>query len=126
MCQAVDVAVAVPIPHRGSLPHLEAPSVVLEMGFHSLFTTALLFSIIGVYVMTVMGGTRTSAFMRRLPRGTTIHHTFNRLPSILLALGNRVNQRRIPMRRARISAPMATAPRRWAPRPTRHAHLPLP
>ena len=40
MCQAVDVAMALHIPQRASLPHLEAPRfVALEMGFHSLFTT---------------------------------------------------------------------------------------
>lgn len=39
MCQAVGVAVALPIPLLASLPHLEAPRVVaLEMGFQSLFT----------------------------------------------------------------------------------------
>ena len=56
--------------------------------------------------------------------GAILHQTINRLPLVLLALGRRVNQRRIPTRRGRLSPPMATAPRRWAPRPTRHAHLP--
>jgi len=131
MCQAVGVAVALPIPQRASLSHLEAPRVVaLEMGFQSLFTMALLFSILGAYMMAVLGGTRTPAFifMRRLPRGATLRQTINRLPSMLRALDSRSYQRRIPTRRGRISAPMATVPRLWAPRPTwtRHAHLPLP
>ena len=39
MCQAIGSAVALPIPQRASLPHLEAPrAVALEMGFQSLFT----------------------------------------------------------------------------------------
>ena len=38
MCQAVGVAVALPIPQRASLSHLEAPRATLEMGFQSLFT----------------------------------------------------------------------------------------
>jgi len=131
MCQVVGIAVALPIPQRASLPHLEAPRIVtLEMGFQSLFTTALLFSILGAYMIAVFGGTRTPAFvfMRRLPRGATLQQTINRLPSMLRALGSRGYQRRIPTRRGRISSPMATVPRLWAPRPTRirHAHLPLP
>lgn len=46
---------------------------------------------------------------------------------MLRALGNRGFQRRIPTRRGRVSAPMATSPRLWAQRltQTRHAHLPL-
>lgn len=128
MCQAVDVAEALPIPQRASLPHWEAPRVALEIRFQSLFTTALLFSILGAYMMTVFCRTRTPVlvFMRRLPRGATLQQTINRLPSMLRALGSRGYQRRIPTRRGRISAPMATAPRLWAPRPTRHVHLPLP
>jgi hypothetical protein len=39
MCQAVDVAEALPIPQRASLPHWEAPRVALEIRFQSLFTT---------------------------------------------------------------------------------------
>ena len=40
MCLAVDVAIALPIPQRASLSHLEAPrTVTLEAGFHFLFTT---------------------------------------------------------------------------------------
>lgn len=45
---------------------------------------------------------------------------------MLLALDSRGTQRRIPLRRGRISAPMATVPRRWAPRAAHHARLPLP
>jgi hypothetical protein len=125
LCQAVDGAMALHIPlTRASLAHLEAPRVVtLEMGFYSIFMTALLFSIFGAYMMAVVDGARTPAFMRRLPRGATLHQTINRLPSILLALDSRGTQRRIPVRRGRISAPMATVPRRWA---SRAAHLPLP
>ncbi|KAH8986730.1 hypothetical protein EDB92DRAFT_1878573 [Lactarius akahatsu] len=122
MCRAVD-AMAFPIPpafERAS--HLEAPSVfVLEMGFGSIFTMALLFSFLGAYMMKLMGGTRTIAFIARLPRGATLHQTINRLPSLFLALDSRGTQRRVPVRRGRISAPMATVPRRWAPRLTRHA-----
>ncbi|KAF8268413.1 hypothetical protein EI94DRAFT_1727902 [Lactarius quietus] len=87
---------------------------------------ALLFSIFGTYMMTIMGGTRTTAFIIRLPRGSTLHQTINRLPAILMILGGRGYQRRIPTRRPRLAAPMATVPRRWASRPTRHVHLPLP
>jgi hypothetical protein len=95
--------------------------------------------------MAVMDGARPPAFMRRLPRtskqlstppslslpdlcptGGTLHQTVNRLPSILLALDSRGTQRRIPVRRGRMSAPMATVPRRWAPRAAHHAHLQLP
>ncbi len=91
MCQAVDVAMALPIPPSfRRAPLLEAPgTLVLEMGFYSIFTmgkrpcastyppripnvlsawTALLFSLLGAYMMKVMGGTRTPAFMARLPR----------------------------------------------------------
>jgi hypothetical protein len=127
LCQSVDGAMALHIPlTRTSLAHLEAPRVTFEIGFYSIFMMALLFSIFGAYVMAVMDGVRTSAFMRRLPRGATLHQTINRLPSILLALDSRGTQRRIPVRRGRISAPMATVPRRWAPRTVHHAHLPSP
>lgn len=129
MSQAVDVAMALHIPLKPVSLDSEAPrAIVLEMGFHSIFTTALLFSVLGVYMMTVMRGTRTLAFMARLPRGgATLRQVIGclppiRLPSILLALDSRGTQRRIPVRRARLSAPMATVPRRWAPCPTRHAH----
>ncbi|KAH8986058.1 hypothetical protein EDB86DRAFT_2296070 [Lactarius hatsudake] len=124
MCQAVD-AMALPIPPAFErAPHLEAPSVfVLEMGFDSIFTMALLFSFLGAYMMRLMGGTRTTAFIARLHRGATLHQTISRLPSLLLALDSR-GTRRVPVRRGRISAPMATVPRRWALRSTRHALLP--
>jgi hypothetical protein len=127
LCQAVDVTMALHIPlTRASIAYSEAPRVVtLEMGFYSIFMTALLFSIFGAYMMAVMDGARPPAFMRRLPRGT-LHQTVNRLPSILLALDSRGTQRRIPVRRGRMSAPMATVPRRWAPRAAHHAHLQLP
>ena len=81
--------------------------------------------------MAVMDGAKTSGFMRRLPYhgesitrhhpphplslpdlcptgGTTLHQTINRLPLIQLALDSRGTQRRIPVRRGRMSAPVAT------------------
>ncbi|KAI9453259.1 hypothetical protein BJY52DRAFT_1225700 [Lactarius psammicola] len=128
LCQAVDVAMALPIPPSFKrAPHLEAPgAVVLEMGFYSIFTMALLFSLLGAYMMKVMGGTRTPAFMARLPRGATLHQTINRLPSLLLALDSRGTQRRIPVRRGRLSAPMATLVVHDAWRMTSPSHILFP
>jgi len=127
LCQAIDGAMALPI-HvtRASIAHLEAPRVTLEVGIYSIFMTAILFSIFGAYMMAVVDGARTPAFMIRLPRGATLHQTIYRLPSILLALDSRATQRRIPVRRGRISAPMATVPRRWVPRAAHPTPLPLP
>ncbi|KAH9060138.1 hypothetical protein EDB87DRAFT_1617142 [Lactarius vividus] len=122
MCQAVGV-MALPIPPAFErAPHLEAPSVfVLEMGFNSIFTMALLFSFLGAYMMKFMGGTRAPAFMARLSRTSKHPSTLRTLSHCHISpyrrchttpdYQSRGTQRRIPVRRGRISAPMATVPR---------------
>ncbi|KAI0298103.1 hypothetical protein B0F90DRAFT_1818810 [Multifurca ochricompacta] len=128
ICLAFDSATAIPISpqlKRSPLGTLGATRVgPPETVFHIVFASALLFSIVGAYTLSVVNGTMTWAHVGRLRPGATLPQTIRRLrfPALLMALdnGGRVAQRRNPLRRGRVAAPVSSAPRRWGQRSSRH------
>ncbi|KAH9970745.1 hypothetical protein BGW80DRAFT_1328331 [Lactifluus volemus] len=122
MGYAVNIAVALPIPlsfrpSPSGLPytHLVAS---LEFIFYCIFTTALLFSILGTYVLWLLGEARTPTDVGILSRGATLFMAIRRprLPAFPTgtALDNagQIAQRRVPIRTGGVSYPVSAAPRR--------------
>ncbi|KAH9971446.1 hypothetical protein BJV74DRAFT_865928 [Russula compacta] len=107
------MALAIPpsIQHSPSAPSL---------AIFSVFTTALVFSFLGAYILALVGAARASHIIGGLSRRTILRHAMGRLAfpfrfaRLYGAGAGRAAPRRIPVRRGGAAYPLAVAPRnRW-------------
>jgi len=98
-----------------------------EMAFYSVSTTAILFCIVGAFILKIVGAARVLSIMESFPRGATFRNAIRRLPTPFAMDGPSAGQiapRRPPIRTGGASPPVAGIPRgRRYRRQTRNGHI---